>query len=106
MAMSDRPLYREVNQLVAEALCAHGMRKRISGYFTRELEGDVRGSVALNEAKKYGFTINPIIGVRHELLERLLAQMAGREFNPYAPSTIATPIGYLMDPPEYRMEDL
>lgn len=102
MAMSDRPLYREVNQLIKEGLCAHGMRKRISGYFTRELKENFRGSVGLNEAKKYGFSINPIIGVRNELLELLLAQLTGREFHPYAPSTIARPIGYLMDPPEYR----
>lgn len=102
MAMSDRSLYREVYQLTTESLCASGMRRHLRGVFTREVAVDVVGVVGLNSAKKHGFTINPIIGVSYVPLERLVAELEGREFVLYNGDTIATPIGYLMDPPEYR----
>ena len=100
--LSQRPLYREVDRLIEESLAAHGMRKRTSGYFTREITTVVRGSVGLNSAKKYGFSIYPIVGVRHAPLEQLLAELEEQEFHPYAPSTACSPIGYLSEPRGFR----
>ncbi len=101
--MSNRKaLYREVYRLIQESLCSQGMQKRTQGFFTRPLAENVIGAVGLNAATKHDFHINPLIGIRHQSLEQLLAQLEGREFHPYVAPTIATPIGYLIDPPEYR----
>ena len=100
--MSKKALLREVYQLTAEALCARGMRKRLRGLFTRELSDDVLGFVGLNSATKYGFDINPIIGVRHQSIELVVARLEQAEYHPYIGTTIASPIGYLMDPPKFR----
>ena len=95
-------LYREVYHLTQELLCAHGMRRRKPGFFTRDLCEDVIGAIGLNTATKYGFDINPLVGVRQQSLERLLAEMKGKPFHPYVAPTISRPIGYLMDPPKFR----
>ena len=101
--MSKKALMREVYELTAEALGGCGMRRRLRGVFTREVSEDVTGVVGLNSATKYGFDINPIIGVQHKPLQHLLAAIEGRKFDTCSSGdTIASPIGYLMDPPKFR----
>jgi hypothetical protein len=78
------------------------MRKHKHGIYTRQIKEDLNGIVRFNAATKCDLRINPIIGVRHEPLERWVAELQESEFIPYNGDTIASPIGYLMDPPEYR----
>ncbi len=95
-------LFREVCRLAEGTLRTRGMRKHKHGIYTRQIKEDINGIVGFNAATKYGLRINPIIGVRHEPLERWVAELQESEFIPYNGDTIASPIGYLMDPPEYR----
>lgn len=95
-------MFREVCRLAEEPLRAKGMRKHKQGIFTREINEDVNGVVGFNCATKGGLSINPIIGVRHEPLERLLAELKGCDFIPYNADTIAFPIGYLSKPKDYK----
>lgn len=88
--------YREVYRMIQEALCAKEMRRHSIGVFSRSITNDATGVVRLNTATKYGFSINPIIGVQYLPLENLLAELKEREFHPTkCGDTIARPIGYL-----------
>ena len=72
------------------------MLKYEQGIYGREVTANARGMVGLNVATKYGFSINPIIGVQLLPLEYLLAELKGREFHPTkCGDTISRPIGYL-----------
>ena len=95
--MSSRTqLYREVYRLIEQKLCALGMRKYDQGIYGRDLTADARGMVGLNVATKYGFSINPLIGVQYLPLERVLGELKGREFHPTkCGNSITKAIGYL-----------
>ena len=95
--MSSRTqLYREVYRLIEQKLCALGMRKYDQGIYGRDLTADARGMVGLNAATKYGFSINPLIGVQYLPLERVLGELKGREFHPTkCGNSITKAIGYL-----------
>jgi hypothetical protein len=89
-------LYREVYRMIQEGLCAKGMRRHSKGVFSRKITTDATGVVGLNAGTKYGFSINPIIGVQYLPLEHRLAELKEREFHPTkSGDTIACPIGYL-----------
>jgi hypothetical protein len=44
--------------------------------------------------------MHPIVGVRHQAVERLVARLCNEKFREYQSPTVATPIGYVM--PERR----
>jgi len=95
--MSSRTgFYRDIYRMIEERLCAAGMRRHSKGIYSREITRDATGVVGLNAATKYGFGINPIIGVQYLPLEYLLAELKEWPFHPTkCGDSIACPIGYL-----------
>jgi hypothetical protein len=83
-----------------EPLGQLGFRKRRGEIFTISLTDEVLGWLGLNYASRHRppgqVVINPVVGVRHQVVERLIATLRGDEFHEYQPPTISTPIGYLM----------
>jgi hypothetical protein len=92
----DLGFYRDIYRMIEERLCAEGMRKHSKGIYSRKITTDATGVVRLNAATKYGFSINPIIGVQYLPLEYILAELKEWPFHPTkCGDTIARPIGYL-----------
>ena len=91
---------------VTPMLLKLGFKKRAGGIFTIDLSKDVIGVIGLNRATKHRppgeVEINPVVGVRHQEVERLVAELRGDKFHAYQPSTIATPLGYVMPENRYR----
>lgn len=85
---------------IARLLAQHGFRKRTDDIFTVDATEDVLGWVGLNRATKDRpageVGINPVIGVRHQAVERVVAELRGEAFHPYIPPTISTPLSYLV----------
>jgi len=103
MVTGSKNLGSEVTEIATRVLGDSGLRKR-KEVFTRHISEDVLGWVGLNTAahREYGkLEINPVIGVRHQPLEALVAQLIGMKYHSYVPPTVATPIGYLMPGRKY-----
>lgn len=89
-----------------------GFKKRAGSVFTHPMSADVLGFLGLNSASNRPtgpFEINPVVGVRHQPLERAIAQLSGKKPHEYVPPSLSTPIGYLMPGSQYRawlFEDL
>ncbi|MHC4621275.1 MAG: hypothetical protein ACYTEQ_26305 [Planctomycetota bacterium] len=99
MSAEKKGLKKIVMPIVRERLEKLGMRKRRGDYYTLELNSEVIGIVDLSPShynRGRLLTINPIIGVRHQPLEKLLAELKEEKFHSYIPPTILIPIGYLM----------
>ncbi len=89
---------------VKPLLIERGFKKRAGHIFTIELAKDVLGCVGLNRATKHQapgeVEVYPLIGVRHQQVERIVAECRGEKFHAYIPPTVHTPLAYLL--PEAR----
>jgi len=66
--------------------------------FSIEIDQDVLGTVGLNTAARKEnsmFAVNPVIGILHQQIERLVAELSGYEFDETNPATLSTNVGYL-----------
>lgn len=92
--------------VVEQLLAQLGFRKRAGDVFTVELGGDVIGWLGLNRANRHRpageMGINPVVGVRHQEVERIVADLRGEKFHAYIPPTVSTSLGYLMPEHRYR----
>jgi hypothetical protein len=71
-----------------------GWRKRSGDIFTLDLGEGYFAWLGLNRATKHHpLQVNPVVGLRYDPLERLLAELDGRK--PHTTATLAKPIGYL-----------
>jgi len=87
---------RDIYRMIQDRLCATGMRRHSKGIYSREITPGAMGVVRLNAATKYGFSINPLIGIQYLPLEHLLAELKEWSFHPTkCGDSIASPIGYL-----------
>ena len=79
------------------ALTSIGFKKRSEEIYTQPITNDVIGWVGLNrKARKDGvLEINPVVGVRHQAVEHLVADLNGDTFHPYIPPTLSSHLGYL-----------
>lgn len=81
-----------------------GFRKRAGAIFTLELAAEVTGWLGLNHASRHRPTgqveVNPVVGVRHQAVEQLIAELREDKSQEYTAPTVSTPIGYVM--PEHR----
>lgn len=97
---------KAVLEAIVPRLAQLGLKKRSGMIFTIEVAKDFLGWVGLNTATEHQargeMDINPVIGVRHQEVERLVAELSGDKFHPYAPPTISSPLGYLQ--PEKRFK--
>ena len=104
MAVARKELILKVMDIARQELCAVGMRKRSGNIFTFELNMEAIGWVGLNTGvRSYGgqLAVNPVVGVRHQIIEKTLADIEGKKFHSYIPPTISTHIGYLMPQKSY-----
>jgi hypothetical protein len=74
-----------------------GFEQRKPGVFSSSISEEVIGWIGLNKAI-CGLTnaveINPVVGVRNQRIERLVADLVGDTFNNLVPPTIAGNVGY------------
>lgn len=99
-----RTLLAEVDEEVRRSLDAASFRRRREGLYTVETAPHVLGWLGLNTSyfgKGAVLEINPVIGVRHQSVERLVADLQGVEFHPYLPCSVSSPLGYLMPASEF-----
>jgi hypothetical protein len=98
---------KELGDDVGALLSGDGFRKRAGTIFTAELGEDVLGWIGLNEATKHAqqgeIEVNPVLGLRHQELERTVARLRDDKFHSYKPATVAIPLGYLMPENAYRV---
>jgi len=91
---------------VVPLLVKLGFKKRTGYVFTLDLVPGVLGWLGLNTATRYRapgeVEINPVIGVRFQEVERLVAECLGARFHAYLPATISSPLGYLMPEKKYK----
>jgi len=103
-AKPTAPRIKEVDEIIKEELAKLGMRRIESGIFTLDLGMDALGWLGLNRRAHRGqgsFEVYPNIGVVHEPVERLWAELTGKKYE--APATISTPLAYLMPEKTYRV---
>lgn len=70
-------LVKDVIEAVRGPLGSLGLRKRAGAVFTMDIEDDVVGWLGLNTATEHhvgAVEVHPVVGVRHQLVERLVAQ--------------------------------
>jgi hypothetical protein len=99
-----------VNDTIFEALAPSllqlGFRKRAGAVFTLDFTPDVVGWLGLNRATRDRapgeVEINPVVGVRFQSVERLVAECRKEKFHSYQPPTISSPLGYVMPQKQYK----
>lgn len=94
---------KKVIRTVEQQLFAIGFQKRKLGILSCESTRDTIGWIGLNIAAGRGdgiFEINPIVGVRNQRIERIVAELNNDLFNELSPPSLSGNIGYLM--PENR----
>jgi len=93
-------------EAVVGAMLNLGFKKRTGMIFTRSVAEGVLGWVGLNQATRRQapghVEVNPVIGIRHQQVERIVAQLRHKKFHPYIPPTVSRPLGYLMPEANYR----
>jgi hypothetical protein len=98
--MAARRLIDRVGDAAGEDLGSLGFQKRTGQTYTVDLGDDLIGLLGLNSATEHQpkgvVGVNPIVGLRHQEVERMVAELRGTPFNPYLPATVNIPIGYLM----------
>jgi hypothetical protein len=91
---------------IAERLQVLDFAKRGGVIFTRDVSPDVIGWLGLNRASRHTppgeFEVNPVVGIRHQGVERVVAELRGKPFHAYLPPTVSSPLGYLMPEARYR----
>lgn len=83
-----------------------GFRKRSGAVFTMQVSEDQLGWIGLNDATEHmrpgAAEVNPVVGVRHDVVEMIVAELRAERPHPYNPPTVSTPLGYVMPEPRYR----
>lgn len=100
--MSSSPsLSSQVLATLKLRLVSIGLRHRRAGLYTLDVQPGFVGWLGLNHATdridgQRVVTVYPMVGVRSEQIERLVAELTGEKFRPYTPPTVACNIGFLM----------
>ncbi len=92
-------------QYAREELLVRGYKKRTGQIFTLELSTEFLGWLGLNRAVNRGdgsMAINPVVGVRFQVLEHTLARIMDEDPQTYVPPTISINVGYLMPESTYQ----
>jgi hypothetical protein len=98
-------LIDRVGDIARDDLVALGLRKRSGQVYTTELTEDAIGWLGLNSASEHRpigiVEVNPIVGIRHQPVERMVAELLGSPFHAYQPPTVNRPLGYLLPANKY-----
>lgn len=101
-----RAVANELAAAVKTPLESWGFRKRSGLVFTREVEPGVLDWVSFNTAARHEpdgrLEVNPIIGIRHQEVARMVAEMTGAKPHAFAGTTLGTSLGYVMPEARYR----
>jgi hypothetical protein len=93
-------------ELISPLLTELGFKKRGGEVFTMDLAPGVLGWLGLNRATRHrapgDVEINPVVGVRFQDVERIVAECRGVKFHAYEPPTISSPLGYVMPETSYK----
>lgn len=95
----------DLTSRIGARLSEGGFRKREPGIFTKEISADVLGWVGINLTGKKAdglLYVNPIVGVRHQLIEAKWAKLTGEKPHPYLLPTLSTNAGFLGPRREYK----
>jgi hypothetical protein len=81
-----------------------GLKKRTRGIFSLDLGKEMIGIVTLNwaetrDSKGLIEIGNPVVGVRHHEVERIVAELMGSKLHPYLPATVHKSLGTLFPQP-------
>jgi hypothetical protein len=90
--------------LVEDRLAALGFKKRKPGILSSPISDDTIGWVGLNKAirgRSGALDINPVVGVRNQRVEQLVAELVGDAFDDLIPPTVAGNVGYLFPAHRY-----
>ena len=104
VAMTATGLTGEVVDAARGPLGELGFQKRSGEIFTAGVANGVLGWLGLNRAYRRSedaLEVNPVVGVRNQAVERLVAELRAEKFHPYQPPTVSTPLGYLTAPGKY-----
>jgi len=94
---ASRQLIDAVTGVADERLRGLGFTRRRYGYII-EVTPEVLGWVGLNRDVRRGdnkLLINPVLGIRHQAVEREVARRRGEKFHPHFPPTISAPLSQL-----------
>jgi hypothetical protein len=76
---------------------------RTGRLWTIDLAPNAIGILGMNEVRYPGeLFVNPIMGVRFQDVQRIVAECCGRRFDPTNPMTVFEPLGYLMPEKRYK----
>lgn len=104
MALS-KDFAKDVVKLIHAHLAEFGFQKRDAGIATLKLSDEAFGWIGLNKAvfpREGSMTINPVVGVRNQRIEKLEAELCGGPFSDYVPPTLAGNIGYIAPEDNYH----
>lgn len=95
---------KEVEQFLHSRLASLGFEKRKFGIMTIRISDDVLGWIGLNSATggmKDAVEVNPVVGVRNQKIETLVAEIVGEKADKVIPATLAGHIGYMKPANKY-----
>jgi len=95
---------KEVEQFLHSRLASLGFEKRTSGIMTIRISEEVLGWIGLNKAtggSKDDVEVNPVVGVRNQRIETLVADLLEKKFDKVIPPTLAGHIGYMKPSNKY-----
>lgn len=100
-----------LSKAFAEAVVAPleklGFKRRPGGnVFTRQTTADTLGWLGLNISSEHlaplAIAVNPMVGVRFEPVEKLVAELRESKFHAFTPPTLRCSLGYLTPDSSYR----
>lgn len=99
-----RRLRETALKVIEGRLAALGFRKREQSIFSLAVSENVLGLLGLNTAGGRGqgvLEINPVVGVRNQRVEKLVAELLGETFDEVNPFSAGANIGYLSPKSKY-----
>jgi hypothetical protein len=94
---------KTVIKVLTDRLVANGYRKSKLGIFVKPGGVGLLMWLGLNRAKRSGLVdINPVVGIRHQGVEDLVAELSGRKADQVIPPTAAMNVGYLSQANRYQ----
>src|ERR1035441_5051 len=95
---------KEVDKFLHIRLASLGFEKRKMGIMTIKISDDFLGWIGFNKATRGligAVEVNPVVGVRNQRIEELVAELMERKVDKVIPATLAGNIGYMMPANKY-----
>jgi hypothetical protein len=92
--------------LVQARLESLGFEKRKPAIFSSAVSDEVIGWIGLNKALRGSrdtVEVNPVVGVRNQRIEQVVAELTGDAYNDLIPPTVAGNVGYLSPTHQYQV---